>query len=231
MVRKDVPIADHPFLGPNLGSAALLAASVVVLALFFEETLDDADKKAARAGHRWMNWIFRFGRGKNNVRKGSWSSRWPTRSQTSDATNSSEDDEDDESTPREDTALLRTSTDGSADGQPHKDTKSVFRQLLQYNTVLVLLTYLVFQLANIGFNSLYPIFASAPPPTGPVCPCAPYGSRIGTPGRPYARRNGGTRCGGSGDMPLTCCRSSSWHPAAASLPSTGQTAGYHQDNA
>lgn len=166
LVRKDVPIADHPFLGPNLGSAALLAASVIILGLFFEETLDDADRKAARAGHRWMNWIFRFGRGKNNVRKGSWSSRWPTRSQTGDATNSSEDDDDDDSTPREDTALLRTSTDGSADGQPQKDTKSVFRQLLQYNTVLVLLTYLVFQLANIGFNSLYPIFASAPPPTG-----------------------------------------------------------------
>jgi len=44
--------------------------------------------------------------------------------------------------------------------------KSVFRQLANRTTVAVLLSYLVFQLANISFSSLYPIFASAEPPAG-----------------------------------------------------------------
>ncbi|KAG8415863.1 hypothetical protein J3459_014023 [Metarhizium acridum] len=33
-------------------------------------------------------------------------------------------------------------------------------------TIILLATYLVFQLSNISFNSLYPIFASAPAPAG-----------------------------------------------------------------
>lgn len=43
---------------------------------------------------------------------------------------------------------------------------AVWKQLLQPQTVLLLATYLVFQLANISFNSLYPIFSAAPRPTG-----------------------------------------------------------------
>jgi magnesium-transporting ATPase (P-type) len=44
--------------------------------------------------------------------------------------------------------------------------RSTIRQILNWTTVSILLTYLIFQVANISFNSLYPIFASAPPPTG-----------------------------------------------------------------
>src|SRR5690606_35920219 len=46
------------------------------------------------------------------------------------------------------------------------DQKSAFRQAANRNTLVVLGTYLVFQLANISFNSLYPIFVSSSPPTG-----------------------------------------------------------------
>jgi hypothetical protein len=47
-----------------------------------------------------------------------------------------------------------------------QEQESAFHHLVNRNTVSLLGTYLVFQLANISFNSLYPIFASAPPPTG-----------------------------------------------------------------
>lgn len=40
------------------------------------------------------------------------------------------------------------------------------KDVLNRDTVLLLLTYLIFQLSNISFNSLYPIFAQAKPPTG-----------------------------------------------------------------
>lgn len=38
--------------------------------------------------------------------------------------------------------------------------------VLNKDTLLLLVTYLVFQLSNVSFNSLYPIFAQAQPPTG-----------------------------------------------------------------
>jgi MFS family permease len=34
------------------------------------------------------------------------------------------------------------------------------------DTILLLITYLIFQLSNVVFNTLYPIFAQAEPPTG-----------------------------------------------------------------
>ncbi|RBA11764.1 hypothetical protein FPRO05_14246 [Fusarium proliferatum] len=37
---------------------------------------------------------------------------------------------------------------------------------LSRTTILILFTYRVFQLSNISFNSLYPIFAATPPPAG-----------------------------------------------------------------
>ena len=40
--------------------------------------------------------------------------------------------------------------------------KDVFKR----DTLLLLVTYLIFQFSNISYNSLYPIFASAPAPTG-----------------------------------------------------------------
>lgn len=46
------------------------------------------------------------------------------------------------------------------------DTHLTSKEVLNRNTIILLTTYLVFQLSNISFNSLYPIFGSAQPPTG-----------------------------------------------------------------
>lgn len=40
------------------------------------------------------------------------------------------------------------------------------KDVLTRDTILLLVTYLIFQLSNISFNSLYPVFASADPPIG-----------------------------------------------------------------
>jgi len=163
----------YPFLAPNIGSAALLFAAVVVLAIWFDETLDDAEKKAAGLGLGWVDRLCGCGRRRSKGRTGSWSSRWPTRQsdrqQHRDDSSSSASEEDE--MPDQRSALLGhvspAAQDGSNDdGGGEQASKSVLRQLLNRSTVLVLLTYLVFQLTNISFNSLYPIFAASPPPTG-----------------------------------------------------------------
>ncbi len=162
----------YPFLAPNLLGAALLLASVVVLGVWFEETLDGADKKAAGVGLGWIERVCRpcamcFGRRKRERRLSGWSARWPTGGQSRPGVQRAEDEASDDASVDEEQALL-----GSSDEETGPDTKlterqnSAFGQLANHTTLTVLITYLVFQLANISFNSLYPIFASAPPPTG-----------------------------------------------------------------
>ncbi|KAI3393944.1 hypothetical protein diail_3468 [Diaporthe ilicicola] len=162
-----------PFLGPNLMAAALLLASVVVLAIWFEETLDEADRRHEIKALAWLENLclcscFNSRKG----RKRSWSSRWPD--SRCDAV-LQEDDEgvyDEQGDTGEEQALLHSAPDLESQGPPQdnkdapRSSRSALRELLNWTTVSILLTYLIFQVANISFNSLYPIFASAPPPTG-----------------------------------------------------------------
>ncbi|KAK3939727.1 major facilitator superfamily domain-containing protein [Diplogelasinospora grovesii] len=165
----------YPFLAPNMVSAALLLVSVVVLAVWFEETLGKADKKSVRAWPDWVTRIFHsrcFGRRKRD-RLNSWSSRWPTRDQGGRGTSVGDDEQSDAGEDGVDESRTLLASDGAADessshdgGKLTQEQKSAFRQLGNRTTLTILLTYLVFQLANISYNSLYPIFASAPAPTG-----------------------------------------------------------------
>jgi MFS family permease len=50
----------------------------------------------------------------------------------------------------------------SAEEVGHLDKREVFNR----DTILLLITFLIFQLSNISYNSLYPIFAQAKPPAG-----------------------------------------------------------------
>jgi hypothetical protein len=50
---------------------------------------------------------------------------------------------------------------------PHTSGEVISKkEILNRDTVLLLVTYFIFQLANISYNSLYPIFAEELPPTG-----------------------------------------------------------------
>ncbi|KAI0428013.1 major facilitator superfamily transporter [Xylaria sp. FL1042] len=155
-VAKD----QYPFVGPNIVAAALLAFSVVVLAIWFEETLEDPD-----AHPDWSErfpWLRYFSK-KSKASKRSWF--WPGGRDGDGA----DDDrsELDESETSESTGLIQPQSDESNDD----DAKSpsdvpTWRQLLNRTTLVLLSTSLIFQLSNSSFNSLYPVFASGPEPTG-----------------------------------------------------------------
>jgi hypothetical protein len=167
--------ARWPFLGPNLMSAALLLTAVVVLAVWFQETLDEAHTRHEIKALAWLEHLClcscpgsRRGRGRNRPRISSWSPSPPdvVLREGDERAYADQGGTDDEA------ALLHSAPELESQG-PSRDTKdslpssrSALRKLLNWTTISILLTYLIFQVANISFNSLYPIFASAPPPTG-----------------------------------------------------------------
>ncbi|KAI1334652.1 MFS general substrate transporter [Xylariaceae sp. FL0016] len=152
---------QFPFLAPNLLGASLLALSVVVLALWFEETLEEQPDRS-EWGEK-LSWLCCcFGRSKKQSR-GSWA--WPGGRDADDTT-----DEEENGDTTEGTGLLRPHTEEEI-GEADDDRKlpsdpATWRQLWNRTTIMLLMTHLVFQLANSSFNSLYPIFASAQAPTG-----------------------------------------------------------------
>ncbi|KAK5654070.1 hypothetical protein OQA88_7750 [Cercophora sp. LCS_1] len=169
--------STYPFLAPNILGASLLLASVVVVGIWFEETLDGADKKAAGAGLARVASMFGklcgcFRRKERQRRLSGWSARWPTNAQVAVVLPaSSDDDTSDDNSGDESRALLAPTDEAgsiheSGDAKLTPEQKSAFRQLVNRRTLTVLVTYLVFQLSNISFSSLYPIFASAAPPHG-----------------------------------------------------------------
>ncbi|KIH93776.1 major facilitator superfamily transporter [Sporothrix brasiliensis 5110] len=170
-----LPGDSYPFLAPNLMSAVLLGLAVVVLAIWFDETLDRCDRRTLPAGLMWIDELW------------SWccSLTSPENGKSSEASTpaSASAGSPDNSSNNETSPLLGSSGRGSEDatqGGDDSDDNSntvaklplsskktdLLKQLLNHKTVLLLLTYLVFQLSNISFNSLYPIFSSAPLPTG-----------------------------------------------------------------
>lgn len=174
----------YPFLAPNIMSAAILLAAVIVLAIWFEETLDDAERQSARSvvGLAWVEKLCGCGclRRQKHGRKGSWSSRWPTSGRENRGSLVLREDEDEDRTSDEDSPVdeerallnghdLESQQHGTGDNKDNDESpsrRSTMRELLNWTTLTILFTYLIFQVANISFNSLYPIFASSPPPTG-----------------------------------------------------------------
>ncbi|KAK7394038.1 hypothetical protein QQX98_013180 [Neonectria punicea] len=152
----------HPFLAPNILAAALLACSLVVVGIWFEETLDETEAGFVRPA--WVSKIASLLPQRKPEPRNSWISRWPRgQSHAEPLLSSGESTEDDDE---------GSSGDGHPDRDQHtKDdpdagsAKSAWRHLSS-TTYLLLFTYLVFQLSNISFNSLYPVFADTPPPAG-----------------------------------------------------------------
>ncbi|KAI8934574.1 hypothetical protein NX059_008272 [Plenodomus lindquistii] len=149
----------YPYLLPNLFSAFVLAIDLVVCMFFLEESLDEA-KHMPPLGKRIGNlfsWIWQFS-----------SSSRPTyvrrllgsrHNRDSQPLAGIQEDQEDEA------------SDDSADSVPALFPESsgaelTRKEILNRDTILLLVTYFIFQLANISYNSLYPIFAEEQPPTG-----------------------------------------------------------------
>ncbi|CRK15923.1 hypothetical protein BN1708_011607 [Verticillium longisporum] len=168
LVGKLTP--TYPYLAPNLISAGLLLFSVVVVGIWFEETLESAHDDAHEAWiPEWLRNAWSKTWGSSEPRRNSWSSRWPRQGSRAVLEHDDEDDEeDDEAHAGEGQGLLHHASglEGTDEDAKHGDEHTSWREILSRNTILVLLTYLVFQLSNISFNGLYPIFANADTPTG-----------------------------------------------------------------
>ncbi|KAM0230418.1 hypothetical protein ACHAPO_009182 [Fusarium lateritium] len=146
----------YPYLAPNILSAGLLAVSVIVVSIWFEETLDKS--QVAFEKPAWVDKILSwFPSRPPPPRRPSWSARWPrSQSQNQPLLSSGR--------------ALESESDGDEDETDDSDNNidpalSAWKDLSR-TTILVLFTYLVFQLSNISFNSLYPIFAATPAPAG-----------------------------------------------------------------
>ena len=158
----------YPYLAPNLFSAAVLMIDLVLTCIFLKESLEGAHNLpplGKRVGNifTWM-WQFSSSHRPTYLRRSkklaqehhrSQQSRHPTE-QSSLLSQDSDDDEDDES----ETDMPTLFPDSSEGSRLSK------REILNRDTILLLATFLIFQLANISYNSLYPIFAQAAPPTG-----------------------------------------------------------------
>jgi MFS family permease len=152
----------YPYLLPNLVSAVVLMIDLFLTMIFLEESLEQAaylPPLGARVKNifTWF-WQFTSSYRPTYMRQGSKgpNGRAPARANgetDDDETDVSEDDSDynDNEMP-----LLVPEHMGEL------STKDVFNR----DTILLLITYLIFQLSNVVFNTLYPVFAQADPPTG-----------------------------------------------------------------
>ncbi|KAF2454746.1 major facilitator superfamily domain-containing protein [Lineolata rhizophorae] len=144
----------YPYLLPNLFAAAILVIDLIISAAMMEESLEEA-RRLPSLGHRIENlftWLWQFAgfstrpsylRSIGHHRQHSFES-------TADAT---ADDEGEARPLMAPTILANNET---------IDRKEVFNR----DTILILITFLLFQLCNVAYNSLYPIFGEAAPPTG-----------------------------------------------------------------
>lgn len=142
----------YPYLAPNLLSAFILLVDFVLTALFMEESLEDADAlprfgKKVRSLFSWMWQFTGLSRHPTYLRV----PNAPIRRNTGD---SQEHDSD-----------LDSASEVSSQSHQHAE-ELTWDELYTRDTMLLLITYLIFAFCNVSFNSLFPIFLQAKPPMG-----------------------------------------------------------------
>lgn len=143
--------STYPYLAPNLFSAFVLLVDFVLTALFLEESLEDADTlpRFGRKVRSLFTWLWQF-TGFSSHPTYLRVPHAPIRRNTAD---SQEHDSD-----------LDSASEVS--GEPDQHMELTWDEIFSRDTILLLLTYLIFALCNVSFNSLFPIFAQAKPPAG-----------------------------------------------------------------
>lgn len=144
----------YPYLAPNVVSAAILLVDFALTTLFLEESLEDAESipKIGKKVRSLFTWLWQF----------TSSSRRPTYvavPQTVPYPHGHHSTE----TEDHDSDLDSASEISSILGH-HEEL--AWEEIFTRDTILLLLTYLIFAFCNVSFNSLFPIFAQAKPPAG-----------------------------------------------------------------
>lgn len=157
-----------PYLLPNLFSAAVLAVDLVICMLFLEESLEEA-KNLPPLGKRvesLFTWLWQFTTSTRPTYIRRMMGRRRSRTMSSHSRHlagvqeeNEEDEEDGEQDDHSDSSAPILFPQGSGEQLTKKE-------ILNRDTLLLLITYFIFQLSNVSFNSLYPIFAEELPPTG-----------------------------------------------------------------
>ncbi|KAI9805032.1 MAG: hypothetical protein M1833_006336 [Piccolia ochrophora] len=159
----------YPYLPPNLLAAGLLMADLLLSMVFLEESLEEA-KDLPPLARRVSNlftrlWQFTSSTRPSYLRLGNQSAKHHAGFEAEPTETGAEDgsddipEEDEEDTENESTTFMSTVLP-----ELHMDLKA--EHVFNRDTILLLASYTIFQLSNISFNSLFPIFASTPPPTG-----------------------------------------------------------------
>lgn len=150
----------YPYLLPNLVSAAVLTIDLFLTMIFLEESLDSASHLPP-LGHRvkhlfsWF-WQFTSSYRPTYMRRGT---KYSARHAPAHSNGTMEDDETDVSDDESDGDMMPSLL-------PEHTEELASKDVFNRDTILILLTYLIFQLSNVVFNTLYPVFAQAAPPTG-----------------------------------------------------------------
>ena len=159
---KDNP---YPYLAPNLFSAVVLLIDLVLTMIFLKESLETAQDLppiGKRIGSLFA-WFWQFTtshrptylrRMKKSDRKNHHYQRVPSGDGSREGNGSIHTDGTDD--PDDEIPTLFPSNDENI------SKSDVFTR----DTILLLITFLISQLANISYNSLYPIFGQAAPPIG-----------------------------------------------------------------
>lgn len=154
---------QYPYLRPNIVSAAVLIVDMILTMIFLEESLEEA-KDLPPLGTRvgsLFSWAWQFASSSRpSYLKGSERDHQDHRHRVSSIVYRNATDEGDDSD-------SDTSSHASFPTFLPQATTNISRsRIFNRDTLLLLSTYSIFQLSNISYNSLYPIFGQASPPTG-----------------------------------------------------------------
>lgn len=148
---------EYPYLAPNLASAAILILDFIVISVFLEESVENAKfiPKIRKKFRDLFTWMWQFT-----------SSTRPTYMRNYD--------ESDYSSHQRHRLHRDSGDDSDSDSAstimpllPHRGHDILNRdEVFNRDMILLLLTYLIFALSNVSFNSLYPIFVQSPAPIG-----------------------------------------------------------------
>lgn len=152
----------YPYLAPNLLGCLVLLIDAGITIAFLEESLEEAKDLPPLAARveNFFTWVWQFAGSATKpsyIRRAQKTSEAQQYRQLHRSQSPAELDDDDEESGSEE------SENASLLGAENTLTaKTIFNR----DTLLLLITFLIFQLGNISFNSLYPIFGQAAPPTG-----------------------------------------------------------------
>jgi len=151
----------YPYLLPNLFSAGVLLIDLVLIMIFLKESLQEAQNlpplhKRIKSLFAWM-WQFAAGSSRPSYLRRFMGKRHRHHGHHSTVHHTEDQDEDTDVGSETSAPTFLPATSGET-----LTKQEVFNR----DTILLLITFLIFQLSNISYNSLYPIFAEASPPIG-----------------------------------------------------------------